>query len=217
MITVLVVDDNDIIRSGLRALLATLPDIEVVGEASTGREAIARTDELSPDVVLLDVRMPVMDGVTAAGPLSARTRVLMLTYADDPDVVAGALRAGASGYLVHGTFGPPELASAIREVAHDRTAVAPGVVPALLDALRNEAPAPSTPLGLRGEDHGLTDREAEVMDAIARGRANPRIAEELFLAEKTVKNTINRIYTKLGVTTRAEAIARWVGTGDVEP
>lgn len=214
MIRVLVVDDNDVIRSGLSALIATIPDIEVVGEAATGREAIERTDALDPDVVLLDVRMPVMDGVTAAGPLSERTRVLMLTYADDPDVVAGALRNGASGYLVHGTFGPQELARCIREVAGDRTAVAPEVMPALLEALRSDAPASAPQLGLRAGGHDLTEREAEVMDAIARGRTNGQIAEELFLAEKTVKNTINRIYSKLAVTTRSGAIARWIGTGD---
>lgn len=214
MIRVLVVDDNDVIRSGLTALIATIPDIDVVGEAATGREAIERTDALGPDVVLLDVRMPVMDGVTAAGPLSERTRVLMLTYSDEPEVVAGALRNGASGFLVHGTFGPQELARCIREVAGDRTAVAPDVMPALLDALRADTPSAAPQLGLRGEEHGLTAREAEVMDAITRGRTNGQIAEELFLAEKTVKNTINRIYTKLAVTTRSEAIARWVGTSD---
>jgi DNA-binding NarL/FixJ family response regulator len=213
VIRVLVVDDNDVIRTGLSALLASVPDVEVVGEAASGREAIERTEALSPDVVLLDVRMPVMDGVTAAGPLSQRTRVLMLTYADDPDVVAGALRNGASGYLVHGRFGPQELARAIRDVASDRTAVASDVVPALLDALRADASAAApTPLGLRGGDHTLTRREAEVMDGIARGRTNAQIAEDLVVAEKTVKNTINRIYTKLGVTTRGEAIARWIGT-----
>jgi DNA-binding NarL/FixJ family response regulator len=214
VIRVLVVDDNDVIRSGLAALLASLPDVEVVGEAATGRQAIERADELSPDVVLLDVRMPVMDGVSAAGPLSERSKVMMLTYADEPDIVAGALRNGASGYLVHGTFGPDELARSIRDVACDRTAVAPQVVPALLEALRSDAPAATPALGLRAGEHDLTTREAEVMDAIARGRTNAAIAEELFLAEKTVKNTINRIYTKLAVGTRSEAIARWIGTSD---
>jgi DNA-binding NarL/FixJ family response regulator len=210
---VLVVDDNDVIRSCLVALLATVPDVEVVGEASNGREAIDQAAELAPDVVLLDVRMPVMDGVSAAGPLSERAHVLMLTYSDEPDVVAGALRNGASGYLVHGQFGPGELARAIRDVAGNRTAVSSDVVPALLEALRSDAAAGGPPrLGLRGGDHGLTRREAEVMDAIARGRSNAQIADELVLAEKTVKNTINRIYSKLHVTSRSEAIALWVGT-----
>jgi DNA-binding NarL/FixJ family response regulator len=211
VIRVLVVDDNDVIRSGLRALLTTVAGVEVVGEAATGREAIARTEDLGPDVVLLDVRMPVMDGVSAAAVISQHARVLMLTYTDEPEAVAGALRNGASGYLVHGRFGTDELARSIRDVAAERPAISPAVVPALLEALRNDAPEPRA-LGLRAGDHPLTPREAEVMDAIAAGRSNAQIAGELHLAEKTVKNTINRIYAKLGASTRSEAIARWVGT-----
>jgi DNA-binding NarL/FixJ family response regulator len=211
VIRVLVVDDNDVIRSGLRALLTTVAGVEVVGEAATGREAIARTEELTPDVVLLDVRMPVMDGVSAAAVISQHAQVVMLTYTDEPEAVAGALRNGASGYLVHGRFGTDELARAIRDVAAERPAVSPAVVPALLEALRNDATAPPA-LGLRAGEHPLTAREAEVMDAIAAGRSNAEIAGALHLAEKTVKNTINRIYAKLGATARSEAIARWVGT-----
>lgn len=213
MIRVLVVDDNDVIRSGLLSLLAGLPDIEVAGEASTGREAIEQADRLSPDVVLLDVRMPVMDGVTAAGPLSQRAKVVMLTYSDEPTTVSGALRAGASGYLVHGQFNADDLARAIRDVAAERHAISDAAVPALLDALRSDGQERSdTGLGLRAGGHDLTEREAEVMDAITRGLSNTQIAEELFLAVKTVKNTINRIYVKLGVSARGEAIARWIGT-----
>lgn len=213
MIQVLVVDDNDVIRSGLLSLLAGLPDIEVVGEASTGREAIEQADRLSPDVVLLDVRMPVMDGVTAAGPLSHRAKVVMLTYSNEPTTVSGALRAGASGYLVHGQFSADDLARAIRDVAAERHAISDAAVPALLDALRSGGQERGgTRLGLRAGGHDLTEREAEVMDAIARGLSNTQIAEELFLAVKTVKNTINRIYVKLDVSARGEAIARWIGT-----
>lgn len=218
MIHVLVVDDNEVVRSGVTALLSTLPDVEVVGEAATGRQAIERAEELDPDVVLLDVRMPVLDGVNAAARLSQDHKVIMLTYSDEPTVVAGALRNGASGYLVHGTFTAQQLATAIRDVAADRPAVSDAAVPALLSALRSSAPESTAPsLGLRGGGHGLTPREAEVMDGIARGLSNQNIAGELFLAEKTVKNTINRIYTKLGVTTRSEAIARWLGSdGEVQ-
>lgn len=213
MIHVLVVDDNDVIRSGLLSLLAGLPDVEVIGEASTGREAIEQADRLSPDVVLLDVRMPVMDGVTAAGPLSQRAKVVMLTYSDEPAAVSGALRAGASGYLVHGQFSADDLARAIRDVSAERHAISDAAVPALLDALRGDMDdRAGSGLGLRAGGHDLTEREAEVMDAIARGRSNTQIAEELFLAVKTVKNTINRIYVKLGVAARGEAIARWIGT-----
>lgn len=212
MIRVLIVDDNDVIRSGLMSLLAGLPDVEVVGEAATGREGIEQAERLTPDVVLLDVRMPVMDGVTAAGPLSRQAKVVMLTYADEPAAVSGALRAGASGYLVHGQFSADDLARAIRDVSAERHAISDAAVPALLEALRNDMDTTDHRLGLRAGGHELTEREAEVMDAIARGRSNTQIAEELFLAVKTVKNTINRIYVKLGVTARGEAIARWVGT-----
>ncbi|MFA9431663.1 response regulator [Egicoccus sp. AB-alg2] len=219
MIRVLVVDDNEVVRTGVTALVASLPDVEVAGEAATGRQAIEVAAEVAPDVVLLDVRMPVLDGVSAAARLSQDHKVLMLTYSDEPSVVAGALRNGASGYLVHGTFTAQELATAIRDVAADRPAVGDAAVPALLSALRGSAPATTAPtLGLRGGGHGLTPREAEVMDGIARGLSNQTIAAELFLAEKTVKNTINRIYTKLGVASRSEAIARWLGSdGEVGP
>jgi DNA-binding NarL/FixJ family response regulator len=211
VIRVVVVDDNDVVRTGLIALLSTLPDVEVVAEGATGRAAIDLAEQHDPDVVLLDVRMPVMDGVSAVGPLTERCKVIMLTYSDEPEVVAGALRAGASGYLVHGTFTSTELASAIRGVVADRPAVSDAAVPALLEALRADAPR-NHGLGLRAGGHGLTPREAEIMDTIARGRSNRAIADELFLAEKTVKNTINRIYAKLGVTSRSEAIARWLGS-----
>lgn len=214
MIRVLVVDDNDVIRSGLAAMLSTTSDLEVVGEAATGREAIERAKELAPDVVLLDVRMPVMDGVSAAGPVSEHAKVLMLTYADEPEIVSGALRAGASGYLVHGSFGPHDLGKAIRQVADDGSVIDPHVLPAVLDALRDGQPetASSPDLGLRAGGHGLTEREAEVMDAIAEGLSNTEISRRLFVAEKTVKNAINRLYAKLGVSTRSEATAKWVGT-----
>jgi DNA-binding NarL/FixJ family response regulator len=214
MIRVLVVDDNDVVRSGLVALLSSAPDLEVVGEAATGRAAIDEAERHDPDVVLLDVRMPVMDGVTAAGVLAEHYNVLMLTYSDEPEVVSGALRNGARGYLVHGSFTPDELWHAVREVAAQRPAVSDAAVPALLESLRQGPKEPER--GARGGGHTLTPREAEIMDAIARGRSNRDIAAELFVAEKTVKNTINRIYTKLAVSSRSEAIARWLGT-DGEP
>lgn len=210
MIRVLIADDNDVVRTGLRALLAGAPDVEVVGEAATGREAIERAEQHRPDVVLLDVRMPVLDGVGAARRLSEIAQVMMLTYTDDPETVASALRHGAGGYLVHGTFRPEELFAAIRDLAASRPAVSPTVMPAVLAALRDGADDPA--LGLRVGDHGLTPREAEVMDAIAAGRSNGEIADELHLAPKSVKNVINRIYAKLQVTTRGAAIARWLGT-----
>jgi DNA-binding NarL/FixJ family response regulator len=118
VIRVLIADDNAVIRGGVRALLeAEADDIEVVGEAATGREAIDLAERLQPDVVLLDIRMPVMDGVEAAERLSGRFKVMMLTYSDDEPMVVGAIRAGAHGYLVHGRFDPDELARSVRDLA----------------------------------------------------------------------------------------------------
>jgi DNA-binding NarL/FixJ family response regulator len=209
MIRVLVADDNAVIRGGLCSLLETLDDVEVVGEAGTGQEAIERTQLLDPDVVLLDVRMPVLDGVSAAATIAGRARVLMLTYSDEPEIVTAAIRAGASGYLVHGTFDPDELGTAIRTVNDGGSLLSPDAVPGVFEALR-QAP-------VRDDDrHGLTDREREVMELVARGRANAEIGQTLFISAKTVKNHINHIYAKLGATQRAEAIAVWLGL-DREP
>jgi DNA-binding NarL/FixJ family response regulator len=206
---VLVVDDNAIVRRGVVSLLEEAGDIEVAGEASNGREAIERARELRPDVVLLDIRMPVMDGVAAAGALSGSTRVLMLTYAEEQDLVTGAIRAGASGYLVHGRFEPDDLAAAVRAVAAGSTALSPAVTPTVFAALRQGPAAADAP----GRDP-LTEREREVMNLLARGLSNPQIADELVITPKTVKNHLSSIYAKLDVSTRTEAVAVWLGTGE---
>jgi DNA-binding NarL/FixJ family response regulator len=210
MIRVLVTDDNAVIRMGVVSLLETAGDIEVVGQASTGQEAIEEAARLHPDVVLLDVRMPVLDGVAAVATVSRRARVLMLTYAEDADVVADALRAGATGYLVHGRFEPADLVRAVRATFSGQAVLSPTAANVLVDALR-EGPKSSLP------DHvasGLSDRERGVMDLISRGLSNRAIADELYLSEKTVKNHVNRIYAKLGVTSRGEAIASWLGLAE---
>jgi DNA-binding NarL/FixJ family response regulator len=207
MIRVLVADDNAVVRMGVVSLLETAGDVEVVGQASTGQEAIDLAARLHPDVVLLDVRMPVLDGVAAVATVSRRARVLMLTYSEDADVVAEALRAGATGYLVHGRFEPADLLRAVRATDAGQAVLSPAAATVLVDALRHPPPAPLP-------DHaasGLSGRERGVMDLIARGLSNRAIAEELYLSEKTVKNHVNRIYAKLGVTTRGEAIASWLG------
>ncbi|HWC11972.1 MAG TPA: response regulator transcription factor [Acidimicrobiales bacterium] len=206
MIRVLVVDDNPVIRHGLTSLLRTFSDIIVAGEASSGRQALDVAAEVRPDVVLLDVRMPGGDGVSAATELSGSVRVMMLTYSDDEETVTSAIRAGASGYLVHGRFSPEELGQAVRDVAGGAHVLSPAVAPAVFEALRRE---PRAATGL--DDGGLTERECDIMQRVSRGRANAVIAAELCLSEKTVKNHINRIYAKLGVRTRAEAIATWLG------
>lgn len=207
MIRVLVVDDNPVVRRGLDSLLETMDDIDVVGEAGTGQEAVERTTVLTPDVVLLDVQMPVMDGVAAAARISSEARVLMLTYAEDPDTITAAIRAGASGYLVHGRFEPDELAEAVRTVHDGGSVVSEAATPAVFAALR-ESPSDGP-----AEELDLTDREREIMELVVRGRSNREIADELVIAYKTVKNHLNRIYTKTDVDSRAEAIARWFGAG----
>jgi DNA-binding NarL/FixJ family response regulator len=209
MIRVLLVDDNAIVRRGIASLLADADGIEVVGEAGDGREAIAQAQETKPDVVCLDVRMPVMDGVAAAGPLSKRSKVLMLSYSEDEHMVTGAIRNGAAGYLVHGRFEPEELAQRIRAVAAGEMVLSPAITPAVFDALRR-APGPVNDEREQGMG-ALTAREREILNLLARGLSNRDIAEELVITNKTVKNHLSRIYEKLDVHSRAEAIALWLG------
>jgi DNA-binding NarL/FixJ family response regulator len=217
MIRVLIADDNAVIRQGVRALLtAAADDIEVVGEASTGREAVEQAQALAPDVVLLDIRMPVMDGVKAAERLSGQCNVMMLTYSDDEPMVAGAIRAGARGYLVHGRFEPDELTRAVRDLADGKRIVSPSVAPVIFDLVARGEASGGGPARDSGPD-ALTEREREVMTAISRGRSNREIAAELVISEKTVKNHIRTIYEKLGVATRAEAMAVWLGIERGEP
>jgi DNA-binding NarL/FixJ family response regulator len=208
-VRVLIVDDNAIVRRGTASLLAEFDGIEVVGEAGDGREAIARAAELAPDVVCLDVRMPVMDGVAAAGPLSKGSRVLMLSYSEDQELVTGAIRNGASGYLVHGRFEPEDLADRIQAIARGEMVLSPSVTPAVFDALRR-APGPANDADQTGLG-SLSAREREILNLLARGRSNREISEELFITNKTVKNHLSRVYEKLGVHSRAEAIALWLG------
>jgi len=208
MIGVLIVDDNAVIRRGVGALLDDTSDVKVVGEAGDGREAIRIASEVRPDVVLLDVRMPVMDGIEAAGPLSERARVMMLTYTDEEEQVVAAIRAGASGYLVHGQFDADELVARIRQLAAGETVLSPAVVGTVFEALRRTPGAPDDPFG----PASLTAREREIMNLIAQGLTNGQIAERFVLSEKTVKNHVNRIYSKLGAVNRAQATALWLGT-----
>lgn len=205
-IRVLIADDNAVIRQGLASLLEAADDVEVVAQAGDGRQAVAMARQARPDVVLLDVRMPATDGVTAAAAITPEAAVLMLTYAEEPDIVAGAIRAGAGGYLVHGRFSPDELAQAVRDVAAGESVLSPAVAGAVFAAVRSGEAAPDF------EVHALTEQETEVMALLATGRSNRQIAAELFISEKTVKNHLSRAYAKLGVSSRAEAMAQWLGS-----
>ncbi|SDY55344.1 response regulator transcription factor [Herbiconiux ginsengi] len=215
-IRVLVCDDQAIVRDGLVTLLSLLPDVEVVGEASDGADAVRRAAAEQPDVVLMDLRMPVLDGAAAtAAILSARpgTAVLVLTtYADDASIV-GALRAGARGYLTKDA-GRAELAAAIRSVSQGQSTFAPEVGARLIDTLTGRADADaataadrSTPDALRIRFPSLTPREADVLALVGDGLSNTEIAARMFVSVATVKTHINALFAKLAVRDRAQAIA----------
>jgi DNA-binding NarL/FixJ family response regulator len=203
-IRVLVVDDNAVVRMGLRNLLDSHAEIEVVGEADNGETAVKENLRLEPDVVLCDVRMPGLDGVGAATQMSSSTNVLMLTYSDDLDVIRGAMAAGAKGYLVHGAHQPDEIVAAVVSASRGSSVLGPAAAKALLT---DPAPTPT----VDRSRWGLTAREGEIMEKVALGLTNREIAKACFLAEKTVKNHLNNIFPKLGVTTRAEAVSVWLG------
>ncbi|MEV6066491.1 response regulator transcription factor [Nocardia sp. NPDC052001] len=199
VITVVVADDQTTVRDGLSTVLSLLPDVEVVGEARDGAEAVELVRRLSPRVVLMDLRMPGIDGVSATATITAthpETAVLVLTtYADDASI-AGALRAGARGYLTKDA-GRAEIAAAIRSVASGHTTLAADVGARLVAALE----APAAPAA------DLTDRELDVLRLMAKGRNNTEIARELFIGVSTVKSHINSLFGKLGVRDRGQAIA----------
>ncbi|EFG64729.1 response regulator transcription factor [Streptomyces sp. SPB074] len=193
-----VADDNPVVRAGLRALLEGRADALVVAEAADGRQALAATERHRPDGVLLDLRMPVVDGLTVLPRLARLAPVLVVTYGRDAELHARVRRMGAAGCLVHGDFTVPQLVGAVRHLR----AGAPSL------------PPPShTRSAVRPSWGGpLSAREEEVMNLIAAGLNNRQIAAACFITEKTVKNHINRIFAKLQTTTRSEAIARWLGT-----
>jgi DNA-binding NarL/FixJ family response regulator len=216
MIRVVVADDQALVRGGFRLILQTQPDIEVVGEAADGREAVARTREQRPDVVLMDIRMPGMDGLEATRRLMTTQnppRVLMLTTFDLDQYVYDALRAGASGFLLKDVR-PEQLADAVRAVAAGDTLLAPAITRRLVEQyLRRPPPGARTPLGL-GE---LTDRELDVLRLVARGKSNQQIAGTLFLGESTVKTHLTHLFAKLGLRDRAQAVVLAYESGLIQP
>ena len=209
-IRLLIVDDNFIARRGLRSFLETQPDMFVAGEASTGFEALDMARTTNVDVVLLDIKMPRMDGITATRELlkiCPECKLLILTVLDEPSFLAKALLAGAVGYLIYGRFTPEDLVRSIRKVKIGETAFIPAVPPLLLRILK-KIPEPS---GSYENSNALTSRELEILKYIVLGDNNLEIAKELAIEEKTVKNHINNIYSKLGVTSRQDAV--WLVTG----
>jgi DNA-binding NarL/FixJ family response regulator len=204
-IRVVVADDQGMVRTGFSILLNAQPDIEVVGEAVNGQDAVARVAELRPDVILMDVRMPVMDGLQATRQIAAgdgAPRVLVLTTFDLDDYVYEALRAGASGFLLKDASAG-ELAEAVRVVAAGDALLSPGVTRRLIAEFARLG-APRTAHRRNVED--LTERETEVLALVARGLSNAEIAAHLIVAEQTIKTHVSRILMKLALRDRAQAV-----------
>ncbi|MEW1616004.1 MULTISPECIES: response regulator transcription factor [unclassified Streptomyces] len=216
MITVLVVDDQFLVRAGLVGLLRAAPGIEVVGEASDGAEAVALAAEKAPEVILMDIRMPGLNGIDATERILAQAadpapRTLVLTTFDLDEYVYGALRAGACGFLLKDS-GPERLLAAVAPVSGGDALFAPSVTRRLVEAYaRQTVGAPPVDLGT------LTNREREVLKLIARGLSNPEIADRLFISEATVKTHLNRTMTKLDLDSRAQAVVMAYESGLVTP
>jgi DNA-binding NarL/FixJ family response regulator len=214
-VRVLIVDDHASFRSGLRALLGTAADLLVVGEAADGREAVDAAGALQPDVILMDVTMPGVDGIEATRRIvdaAPHVAILVLTMGSDDESVFAAIRAGARGYVLKGAQ-RAELLRAIRSVAAGEAIFGPGIARRLVGYFSRPAPA-----GATGPFPQLTEREREILDLIAAGRSNAEITSKLVLSPKTVRNHVSNVFAKLDVRDRAEAIvrAREAGLGGEE-
>ena len=204
-IRILIADDHAVVREGLRAVLGSEPDMEVVGEAATGKEVIERATELRPDVILMDIQMPSMNGIEATRRIldaSPKVGVVVLTMFEDDESVFSAMRAGARGYVLKGAH-PSEILKVLRAVAGGEAYFGPEIARRLVHFFstpKSASPAEAFP--------ELTAREREILDLIARGHNNATIAARLFVSPKTVGNHISHIFTKLQVADRAQAIIR---------
>jgi DNA-binding NarL/FixJ family response regulator len=220
-VRVLIADDQAMVREGFTVLLNAQPGIEVVGEATNGEEAVRQTAALAPDVVLMDVRMPVVNGLDATRRIVSelpepRPRVLILTTFDLDDYVYEALRAGASGFLLKDASAA-KLAEAVRVVAAGDALLSPAITRRLIAEFARLGPAQGLGPAARGQAPNLTHREAEVLALIARGLSNSEIAAELVVAEQTVKTHVGRVLAKLDLRDRAQAVVYAYESGLVRP
>jgi DNA-binding NarL/FixJ family response regulator len=209
---VLIADDDDLMRAGLAELLTADPAIEIVGQASTGRQAVDRARRLKPDVVLMDVRMPDLDGIAATRELSrtaAGARILILTTFEQDDYIFGALRAGASGFLLKRTR-PEELIAAVHTIASGDSLLSPSVTRRVIDRMAQQ---PTPELTDQAKLDTLTPREKDVFELIARGLSNREIATALVVEESTVRTHVKRILMKLDLRDRVQAVILAYETG----
>jgi len=216
MTRVLIADDDDLMRAGLVELLSGDPEIEIVGEASTGREAVERAGRLGPDVVLMDVRMPDLDGIEATRELTRTTphaRVLILTTFEQDDYVFGALRAGASGFLLKRTR-PEDLIAAVHTITRGDSLLSPSVTRRVIDRMAQQ---PLPQLADQAKLDELTRREREVLELVARGLSNREIAKELVVEESTIRSHIKRILMKLQLRDRVQIVIFAYETGVNRP
>ncbi len=210
MIRVLLVDDQTLVRQGIRMLLMTEEDLEVVGEAENGRQAVDQVAALKPDVILMDVRMPELDGVAATREISQRfpaVGVIILTTFDDDEYIFEGLRAGARGYLLK-DISSDEMADAIRTVAGGGALIQPSITRKVLAEFNRMASTPGKPAAHPDLVEPLTERELDVLRSIAGGLSNKEIAEKLYITEGTVKNHVSSLIAKLNVRDRTQALLR---------
>jgi DNA-binding NarL/FixJ family response regulator len=215
-VRVVLADDQPLVRAGLRVVIADTPDLDVVGEAGTGAQAVALARDLRPDVVVMDIRMPGMDGIEATGMITAdhaAARVVVLTTFDDDDYVYAALRAGASGFLVK-DMALRDILAAIRVVATGDALIAPSVTRRLIAQFVGRPDPPPPP---RREIDGITDRELQVLTLIGRGLSNAEIAASLFISAGTAKAHVARLLAKLGARDRVQLVIAAYEAGLVPP
>lgn len=221
---VLIADDNSVVRTGLEQILKALPDVELAGSAENGQQAIDLAEQIRPDVCLLDVRMPVLNGVEAAKVISQICPVVMLTHSEEHEVINAALRNGARGYVVYNEIQMEDLSKSLHSVVAGASLMSESAVTAVMAgaglAGEPEHAAEPPTVEVNPREHpaetikgrspfGLSGRESQIMELVADGLPNREIAGQLFLSEKTVKNHTNRIFSKMGVGSRAEAVSVW--------